>query len=72
MSMETADKTEAATDAAPGHDGMALDRLCSQVADDMHKAYGKARAFIKANPSAFVALAGAFGVAVVGSINARR
>ncbi len=72
MTMESAATTGDTAGAATERDGQAMERLCGQISDDVHKAYVKARTFVRENPSAFAALAGAFGLALVGSLNARR
>jgi len=56
---------------ATGSERLRSEGVCDQVMGDAQKAYGKVREFAKENPAAMTALAGVFGLAVIGSIRKR-
>ena len=56
---------------ATGSERLKGEGVCDQMRGDAQKAYAKAREFAKENPAALTALAGVFGLAVIGSIRKR-
>lgn len=56
---------------AAGSESLKGEGMCDQMMGDAQKAYGKLREFTKENPAAMTALAGVFGLAVIGSIRKR-
>lgn len=56
---------------ATGSEKLKGEGVRDQIRGDAQKAYGKAREFAKENPAALTALAGVFGLAVIGSLRKR-